>query len=444
MALMLVLFLLVVFGLVVAYAAKNRSRFGWWVPPAIVFMLGYPVKWIVWKGSINSQEFRARNLSELTWVDGDSLSDLLPTMFGAAIVLFVVFVVSFAGRGRPPVGAAFLALPRRFRRWVKIAVIVSLVLLGWRVALGAVMGQSVAGIPFSVRLITNRGSQVVVAVLVAFAGYASRPLARRIIVGWAIPAGLVTIIGTASRGALVKLALPFLFMAWLNPERSGRLLKSIAAISIVTILFYPVISQLRLASISGEPVGLALIGKSYSKGFSSTFRASTNDLVTRVQGLDGIAQVRHNPSQRIGWTSAVIRGSIVKDYTVKVVGIRTANDYRSPGFVAAGMLLAGTGLGVVVGPLIHLFALWVLWAFAGRRRFPVAAKALVLSWALFAFSEGTVQLQDLVALLISAYAVDFVLSRVLQRAPRPRAVDMAGPSPTRIPGVGGYDPRLVP
>ena len=93
---------------------------------------------------------------------------------------------------------------------------------------------------------------------------------------------------------------------------------------------------------------------------------------------------------------------------------------------------------MIVGPALHILALWALWAFAGRRRFPVAVKALVLSWALFAFSEGTVQLQDLVALIISAYVVDFVLGRVLVRRPQPQVG-----SPVATPANALSTPRFV-
>ena len=100
--------------------------------------------------------------------------------------------------------------------------------------------------------------------------------------------------------------------------------------------------------------------------------------------------------------------------------------------------MAGPILGVIVGPALHMLVLWALWAFAERRRFPIAVKALVLSWALFAYSEGTVQIQDLITLIISAYVVDFVLGRVLVRRPEPQVGARTAPSIS-----AAFAPRVV-
>jgi hypothetical protein len=305
---------------------------------------------------------------------------------------------------------AMLGLDHRQPRLVRLALRLGLlsvicwtglVLAAYRLGIG-VLGQAVPNVAVPVRIVLSRGP-----VLASCATYATYAMlrsqrARLVILGGAlIPIGLSTYT-TTSRGSALVFLLPFLifeFCSTTSIRTRRRVLAVVALVLCMVVVLFPLISA-RRASLG--------FGGGSASGSGVDFTTSALQLALRPQGAIGsLYMTKGYISDRPSFQPT----QVTNDYTVKVVEVRTPNDFRSPGIVAGLYLLAGP-LGVALGMLALGFVVQAAFASARGRPLGDAAITFLAVRGLVFLSEGTLQVQDLLVFALAFLGI-LLLGRLM-------------------------------
>jgi hypothetical protein len=400
-----------------------------------VFLDGYFVKALWLLGLINPPTGQIHErFPELAWV---TLGDITEAYFWTTLA-FVVFCVTswlllgsvsapaLAGRGRPLAAAS----TSRVQRVLIAAFVLMIIADALKLVLGiGVMGSVADRLPLGLdTLIFRLRSDILPAVLLLCISCLDHPKSRwSWLTGMALlvlSAALTSVVST-SRGALLVSVLPVVFV-WLV---SGRFTTGrkwfLGVIVLLTMLAFPLISALRYVQLLtpgdlSENVGLA---------FSITQQIDRADLlansfaglVSRVGGMDGLLHIigheEHADLERgPGWLWRLLVAESVPVYhTRDVVGVTTPGDFRAPGFLGGFILLVGSA-GAIALVALFVVAMGVLWRWLqGLRTAPVAL-ALCAQYILGFTSEGTMQWQQAMSLLVVILTCEW-LYRVVLREP---------------------------
>jgi hypothetical protein len=262
-----------------------------------------------------------------------------------------------------------------------------------------IMGLESEPLPYRLDSILVRSRTDVVPPLaflaVWMAGRSARPLARASALASLVVLALIDSVVTTSRGSLVKLGLPLLFLWILTGRLTRRRLAYLGVVALVAVLLLPFASELRMARVRGASGTWDAIADAASTAWNGDLLDSTLSggrlVADRITGAEGVwfsmgAMPDGLDPDRL--YDHVLVEPIAVYYTRRVVGVTWLADFRAPGLVGFAMLMGGVP-GVWVVPAVFVLATRVLWGIFGHFKTAPVARSL---WAMAVFSlamEGT-------------------------------------------------------
>lgn len=220
-----------------------------------------------------------------------------------------------------------------------------------------------------------------------------------------------------SRSAVLLAILPALMLWILSGKLSRPRMAVVAASLVMTMVFYPVFSNIRTTRMAGGDVDATTVVEGLTKiGSSETWVEIIDMVAMRVGGLDGlIHDIEHGPEgfdpSRLSW---LLNNETMATYqTYDVVGVgRHLVDGRSPGLLGAFVLVAGPW-GIV--PLVTLYMVLIWMAWTKTASLPIAPVALsyLMSRLIMYTSEGTFGIQSPIAWFVSIMVTSYVFSWLL-------------------------------
>lgn len=387
-----------------------------WVWPILVYMLiGYFFNATRFALHLNAPGYINTYYPELRWVTRERIIEGYPwTTLG-----FVTFciVASAALRAFKPVvsGGDATAHQRVAERRVfhvmvaAAALFAAVTLVQVRVGYG-VLGASNPSLPFragSFITLYQRTFAPVVLLLAVWVfdslGGRRANLAALLVVG----CGVLDSYASTSRGTLLGTAAPVFFLWLLTKRFTPRRKAGVAALLLVSVALFPVLSTARSERLTGEP------GSTTEDPLPVALVSSALNVVTRVGagGADGLwPALDHRGNFSIESSGRLLLpGRLGSYFTQTVVGVRTPNDFRTPG-VLASLVILGAAAGVVAGIMVMVPLCGLLWARVSRlRTAPVSLALAVTAIVVFFQSLDAVVL---VKLLIQVCACEFVYRKV--------------------------------
>lgn len=226
--------------------------------------------------------------------------------------------------------------------------------------------------------------------------------------------GLIASLASTSRGLVLLLAVPVLFV-WMFTGRLTRGRKAaIGLLAVFAFALYPFLSGLRAErldqSSGGQSLGLS-VDEVIQAGITLASRVGDG-------GVDGVWYVLDEPG-RFSASRALAYlkpGALVDHYTVSVVRVRSANDFRPPGFIGALMIMGG-GNGIVVYGTVLIVALGLLWRRLSRLRTWPVILALSASTVGVFIGGGAMDFFLFVKLGAQATACEFLYRKFIRRRP---------------------------
>jgi len=319
----------------------------------------------------------------------------------------------------------------RTMSFLLVITILSIFLMLLRVKLGiGIMGVQTDRLPFRMDTIIFRLQSYVLPVLFLLVVWVTER--ERWWRGWLMALACLLLyicllsIVVASRAGLVNFALYTLCLWMVCGFLSWKRMSIVALMGSGTLAFFPFVTAIRGARMGGD---LSLIsslqiatGQFGGVDWVEMMRFVANHIILRVGGADGVWFVQgYAPdilSADWGGQGSILDG-VVGFYTRNIVGVTHAADFRSPGIIGALMLLGGF-FGVVVLWPILLWLIHFIWTrFTRWNTSPV----ILATFACFLFgfmSEGTLQVQDFISMLIAAFLCEWCYQRLLinKRLPR--------------------------
>ena len=242
----------------------------------------------------------------------------------------------------------------------------------------------------------------------------------------ALPLAALVVLGlmdgalSTSRGSLLKLALPLLFLWLLTGRLTRRRFQFLALAVGLTILLHPVISALRSARMNAsgpwEAVASAVTA-AWLEDPTGSLSTNGQRIVERVTGAEGVwFSVSDMP---VGIDLKRLAGHFTGDsltvyYTKEVVGVTRAADFRSPGLVGFSMLIGGWQ-GAVILPFLVVLGVRAVWWPLGRLRSSPVALSLWTMAMFLVVMEGTFAVSGVVFPLGAVAAVELVYRALVPR-----------------------------
>lgn len=296
-----------------------------------------------------------------------------------------------------------------------------------------VMGVESQRLPFRAdTLLIRLRTDVVPALLYLAVWRADRTAGRRVwLAVWASMAALAVAdsVLSTSRGSLVKLGLPVLFLWLVTGRFTRRRSVLLGAAGALAVLMYPFASAMRSARMStSEGTAEAAAG-----AVAAVFRgdlwesagSTTGAAADRVTGADGVwfAMGDMPPGVDVDrLLRHVFAEPIHVYYTREIVGVTRPADFRSPGLAGFAMLVGGLPA-LAVFPGAFALAAGATWTRLARLRSAPVALSL-FAFALFSVAmEGTFTVGDLAMPFLAVAAVE----AVYRRSAGGRAADAAAP-----------------
>lgn len=256
----------------------------------------------------------------------------------------------------------------------------------------------------------------------------------------------------ASRGSVLHFLLPVFFL-WILSHRFTRYRAGLAALAFVsTVVLYPFFTDLRADRIRDHELTTSQIANaSTSMGEQRAIAGSLGSLITRISGLDGLAQIFRHKSDESGEfappdSSLLLlfdNERMASKMTYEIVGISTEFvEGRPPGLVGAFILGAGE-IGMV--PLVALYTLltWAAWRVLARRALAPVFQAL-FAWVLLLYSsEGVLGVQDPISWAVAFWAITILDRRILRKRASPRETVATGSTPFTAGEHGNVPGRLA-
>lgn len=380
----------------------NPMDNAWIMVISVVYMFGVPLKLGAYMLGRNSMDFRLSYLPELSHLQVEELTSAARTSLVVFVPLFCLSALwvsthqgplltpraATLGRPSPAVGATLIGL--------------SCVLLAVRLRYGAVLGESAVGTATS--NIYNRGPAALATAILSLCWATGGRCARRLYASWAILVIPLGIIATASRGYIIVSLLPGALMLWFSGYSIKRFLPLASLVLLLSVALYPAITAYRgsTTGVSGRGVEDS-IRASYGSAILSTVRDAGMNSLLRSPGADGMLHVSR--SRRSNFTLPLSPEGLSKTYTRKIVRLKSASDFRSPGMVASVFLLVGPGLfGILLVPLFWFSLPYLGFRSIRQSRFAIPFQATYVAFLVSFAQEGTLILNDVLSLFLG-YAV---------------------------------------
>lgn len=217
---------------------------------------------------------------------------------------------------------------------------------------------------------------------------------------------------SGSKGGLLTAALALLSLWAVGDKLTWARIGAVVACALLgALVLFPIMAFARLA----RHQGVATISEAWHSGVDHTLSApvsldsAVTPIILRVTGADGLWVAADDVPQELSLhrVAHFIHEPIMTYYTRQVFGETDPATFRSPGIVAALLLIGGPD-GLVVFVILYVVGVSVLWRLARHLRTSAVAKALVATFAFGFTMEGTLQLQMVIALLFNIAAVEFV------------------------------------
>jgi hypothetical protein len=236
------------------------------------------------------------------------------------------------------------------------------------------------------------------------------PKNRRITLVLLILLGLLDGISRASRASAVPYLLPIAFLWFITGQFKLRRVFLMAAVIFIVGLAFPLVSTYRGLLINKYSTSSAILKiiddpiKSYD---SQRVWDPFVRIATRMTGVDSVALILpYAPQGSVFRIGDFFGNRAIKFFTEEIVGIRGANDFRSPGLIGTYMLAFGT-----TGYLIAMFLLPFLLWFVSRLLSGLAAAPVLLSLffseLLFGLSENPLEINNWISFALTVYLLQW-------------------------------------
>jgi hypothetical protein len=247
------------------------------------------------------------------------------------------------------------------------------------------------------------------------------PKNRRITIILLILLGLLDGISRASRASAVPYLLPVAFLWFITGQFKLRRVLLMTAVVFIVGLTFPIISTYRGLLINKYSTSSAIL-KIIDDPIGSYDNQQVWDpfvrMATRMTGVDSVALILpYAPQGSVFRVGDFFGNRAIKFFTEEIVGIKSANDFRSPGLIGTYMLAFGT-----TGYLIAMFLLPFLLWFISRLLSGLAAAPVLLSLffseLLFGLSENPLEINNWISFSLTVYLLQwltkFFWSKTLQ------------------------------
>lgn len=354
-----------------------------------------------------------------------SYSDIVQAHRLAAfsMVLVAIFVISLPPPDRKPAPWVQVPSSRRVKALLTVTLLLGSLATALTHFLGlAILGNEVVRLPLGLDIVINRTRSDVAPSLALLALYYAirtsccERTALILVVSLAAGNSFVT----TSRGTIflsaISVALLYHFTG--SRARRRRTYAMAGLVVLMGLIAFPFFSALRMERVTGEENRFALQDV-FSVGEVS------GRVLTRIQGADGLLTIER--SLRDGDTASLsdkFSGSALSlgpYYTHQIVRVDTPNDFRSPGFIGAAMLLAGPAgfpLVLVLFPAVATVASRVL-VWVGV---PAVSCVLVVQFVL-ELSEGTLAVKPAVFFVFTLFGVAVVHNQLARDDPNRHGTD---------------------
>jgi hypothetical protein len=255
--------------------------------------------------------------------------------------------------------------------------------------------------------------------------------------------GVVDSLLSTSRGELILFTAP-VFVLWAMTGRfsSGRK-TALIVVLLSALVLVPIVSAFRVqritggASSAGSPTSVESVTQS---AFFFVDRIGTGGIEAIWYALDK----KGSPS--ISRTIHFLQPHVFTNYyTTEIVGVQTANDYRSSGMFGA-FILIGSSLLLILGSIVVVGLISGLWRGLTRLEcWPVALSLASVTVSLI-YADPTGALFTVVKLLIEVFTCEFVYRRLAKPVLRARTRRLAPTGVVWTEFQGGstsFEPRTT-
>ncbi|HUL66583.1 MAG TPA: hypothetical protein VLW55_18440 [Burkholderiaceae bacterium] len=350
--------------------------------------------------------FEFKSLTDLNpeWSDFDK-SDLLTgyQVTCAAFVLFVLgAIASLQGEPRPEEIQHGTLRPRMALAGILVIVLLLAPLRGF-LGIG-VMGVESEELPYGISTLIFRAQSTLIPALLLVLVWSGERRGDRLLSMLAtllLGVHLVVMAAvSASKAGLFYFA-AYMLCLWIISARLTRLRQVIlGAVGVAALAFFVLGADLRVLRIEGLSLADAIEALQQGSEISASARLDQGlrALFLRISGADGLWFVLGDHGYSvplIGRWQAIWATSLRDFFTRDIVGVVWLLDFRSPGFVAALIMvlgLAGVALCVMIGPVIA-----ALWRTLGSLPGAPALRAFFAVFLLQTLMEGIFRWQDLIA-----------------------------------------------
>lgn len=396
----------------------RRTLWAW--AGLVVLLDGLFLNMYLFASKLNSPQFLATYYPELQWVTRQQILRGYPwvTLGFATFCLSTSVVLAWQpspARWRAAVG------PRRvstnYARQVVIAVFVVYLLaslLEARLGYG-VLGEATPSLPLhlgTALTFVRANLAISLFVLSIWVLDSARSKWTPVAILLAVLSALIDGFISTSRGSLITLLLPILFLLMLTRRFTKVRKIGVLCILVAALALIPVFGALRSARLGSQgPATTA------SKPLTTTLTEGGTFLIIRVTGIDGVWEALGNEGRfSPGRTISFLKPSRLTDYyTHDIVRVKTANDFRAPGTVG-GLMVVGGAMAVVLFVILFTLLMQLLWSLLLLlRTAPVALALAALAVATF-FQGGAFDFFLLVKVLIEVGICEMLYRKVLQRA----------------------------
>lgn len=400
-----------------------------WVWPLFVyFLIGYFLNMTRFALHVDSPGYVNTNYTELRWVTRERIVEGYPWITLGFVVFCLVAAVALKVLGSS-VGAIDRAAQHQVsRRRVSQAMVcvfglyLLVTLVQIKVGYG-VLGAPNPRLPFRAGSFMTLFQRSFVPAVLLLAVWIFDSLGGRranLAALLAVACGALDSYASTSRGALLAISAPLLFLWLLTRRFDLRRKVAIAGVLLAVVALFPVLSSLRSERLTGEPAA------ERPDPLPTRMVSSGLNVVTRVGagGADSLwAALDHRANFSIDRSAGLLLpGRLGRYFTQTVVGVKAPNDNRAAGVIASLMMI-GSAAGVVVGMLAMVPLSGVLWAKLSRlRTAPVVLALLVMAIVVFFQSlDATV----LVKFLLQAATCEVVYRKIFVV----NVEDVASPAP---------------